>query len=74
MKELTKKDMVEGPEAFDRFDSLVGKVMAVPREEILKRAAAHKKRVDRRGNKRGPKPKQRDVSPDSSVTFPPTAA
>lgn len=64
MKELTKKDLVEGPEAFERFDALVGKVMSVPRKEILKRHAEHKKRVAKSGNKRGPKPKQPDASRD----------
>lgn len=58
MKELPNKDMVEGDEAFKRFDALVGKVMAVPREEILRRDAEHKRTVHLRGKKRGPKPKQ----------------
>lgn len=57
MKELTKKDMVEGPEAFKRFDALVGKVLSVPREEILKRDAEHKRTTHLRGKKRGPKPR-----------------
>ncbi|MBV9301880.1 MAG: hypothetical protein JOY62_13960 [Acidobacteriaceae bacterium] len=64
MKELAKKDMVEGEEAFERFDALVGKVMAVPRKEILRRDAAYKKRAAKNINKRGPKPKRRDVSRD----------
>ncbi|MGA8030114.1 MAG: hypothetical protein WB992_23450 [Bryobacteraceae bacterium] len=58
MEELAKKDMVEGPEAFERFDSLVGKVLSVPREKILERHAEHKRTVHLRGKKRGPKPKQ----------------
>ena len=58
MKELPKKDMVEGKEAFERFDALVGKVLSVPREEILRRDAEHKRTVHLRGKKRGPKPKQ----------------
>jgi hypothetical protein len=62
MKELTKKDMVEGKEAFKRFDALVGKVLSVPREEILRRDAEHKATAHLRGAKRGPKPKQRDAS------------
>lgn len=57
MKELTKKDMVEGPEAFRRFDALVGKVLSVPKEKILERHAEHKRTAHLRGKKRGPKPK-----------------
>lgn len=57
MDELTKKDLVEGKEAFRRFDALVGKVLAVPRKEILQRDAKHKKTVHLRGKKRGPKPR-----------------
>jgi len=64
MKELPKKEMVEGPEAFKRFDALVGKVLSVSHEEILKRHAKHKATTHLRGKKRGPKPKQHDVSPD----------
>lgn len=57
MEELTKKDLVEGKEAFKRFDALVEKVLSVPREEILRRDAEHKRTVHLRGKKRGPKPK-----------------
>jgi hypothetical protein len=64
MDELLNKDLIEGPEAFKRFDKLVGKVLSVPREEILRRDAAHKKRVSASGKKRGPKPKQPEASPD----------
>ena len=64
MDELARKDLVEGKEAFRRFDALVGKVLAVPREEILQRDAKHKKTVHLRGKKRGPKPKQHFVSRD----------
>lgn len=59
MDELAKKDLVEGQEAFDRFDKLVGKVLSVPREEILRRDAEHKRTAHLRGNKRGPKPKRK---------------
>ncbi|MBV8897475.1 MAG: hypothetical protein JO051_13265 [Acidobacteriaceae bacterium] len=58
MDELLKKDLVEGPEAFERFDALVGKVLSVPRDEILRRDAKHKQTSHLRGKKRGPKPKQ----------------
>jgi hypothetical protein len=58
MKELAKKDLVESEEAFQRFDALVGKVLSVPRKEILRRDAEHKKRADANPNKRGPKRKR----------------
>jgi len=58
MEELTKKDMVEGREAFERFDSLVSQVLSVPRGKILERHAEHKRTTHLRGKKRGPKPKQ----------------
>jgi hypothetical protein len=63
MDELLRKDLVEGPEAFERFDALVGKVLSVPRKEILRRDAEHKRRSALSGKKRGPKPKKPDVSP-----------
>ncbi len=64
MDELLKKDLVEGQKAFDRFDALVGKVLSVPREEILRRDTEHKRTAHLRGKKRGPKPKQQAVSRD----------
>jgi hypothetical protein len=67
MDELTKKDLVEGKEAFRRFDALVGKVLSVPREEVLRRDAKHKGTVHLRGKKRGPKPKQPGAFPDPAV-------
>jgi hypothetical protein len=63
MDELLRKDLVEGPEAFERFDALVGKVLSVPRQEILRRDAAYKKRSAMSGKKRGPKPKKPVASP-----------
>lgn len=70
MDELSKKDLVEGEEAFERFDLLVGKVLSVPREEILRRHAEHKKRSIESGNKRGPLGQdqvRRQVSSDPEV-------
>ncbi len=57
MEELTKKNLVEGKEALKRFDALVGKVLSVPREEILRRDAEHKQRSAQNPKKRGPKTK-----------------
>ncbi len=44
-------------EEFDRFDSLIRKVIAVPRAEIQRRLAEHKRESDANPNKRGPKKK-----------------
>jgi hypothetical protein len=68
MDELLRKDQVEGEEAFQRFDALVGKVMSVPVAEIRRRDAEHKRTVHLRGKKRGPKPKNDDSRvPDADV-------
>lgn len=67
MDELAKKDLVQGKEAFRRFDALVGKVLSVPREEVLRRDAKHKGTVHLRGKKRGPKPKPPVASPGAAV-------
>ena len=57
MDELAKKDLLEGPKAFERFDALVGKVLSVPKDEILRRDTKHKQTAHLRGKKRGPKAK-----------------
>lgn len=57
MDELLNKDIAEGPEAFDRFDALVGKVLTVSREDLARREERHKRTAHLRGKKRGPKPK-----------------
>lgn len=49
--------MVEGPEAFTRFENAMKKVLSVPKGEIQKRIEEHKKEAALNPNKRGPKPK-----------------
>jgi hypothetical protein len=44
-------------EEFDRFDALIRRVIAVPRAEIQRRLAEHKRESDANPNKRGPKKK-----------------
>jgi len=56
---IIKSELNEGPEAFARFDALVGKVLSVPREEILRREAEYKKQSALNPRRRGPKPRQR---------------
>jgi hypothetical protein len=48
---------IEGPEAFQRFDALVRKVLSVPHEEIMRREAEYKRQSAMNPNRRGPKPK-----------------
>jgi hypothetical protein len=55
-------ELNEGQEAFDCFDALVGKVLSVPHEAILRREAEHKKQSAFNPNKRSPKPKKKAVS------------
>jgi hypothetical protein len=50
-------EMIEGPEAFTRFDALVRKVLSVPHEEIMRREAEYKRQSAMNPNRRGPKPK-----------------
>ena len=49
--------LIEGPEATQRFDSLVRKVLSVPHREIMRREAAYKLQSIANPNRRGPKPK-----------------
>lgn len=54
----------EGPEAFERFDALVGAVLAVPHSLLERRQRAYRKKVDANPNRRGPK---RKVTPSASL-------
>jgi hypothetical protein len=50
-----KPEYIEGPEAFQRFDSLMTALVAVPRSEIEKRERAYRKQAETNPKKRGPK-------------------
>lgn len=52
-------EMVEGPEAFTRFEKAMKKIIAVPHSVIQKRIEEHRKEAALNPNKRGPKPKTR---------------
>lgn len=59
--------LIEGHEAFTRFDLAIGKLLSVPRAEILRREAAYKAKAALNPRKRGPKPKQPSTSPGPDV-------
>ena len=50
-------DMVEGPEAFKRFEAAMKKVVAVPRAVVQQRIEEQRKQAQANPNKRGPKKK-----------------
>jgi hypothetical protein len=51
--------MVEGPEAYTRFETAMKKVLSVPHSVIQKRIEKHRKEAALNPNKRGPKQKLR---------------
>jgi hypothetical protein len=52
-------EMVEGPEAWKRFEGAVKGVLSVSHSEIQRRIAEHQKEAANNPNRRGPKRKAR---------------
>ena len=52
-----KPEMIEGPEAFQRFRDGMKAVLAVPRSTIQRRIEEHREQAAKNPNRRGPKPK-----------------
>ena len=56
----TKVEMIEGSEAYRRFETAMRSVLAVPRSVVQARIEEHKRKADlnpkKRGAKRKPKP------------------
>jgi hypothetical protein len=51
-------EMIEGPQAFTRFQNAMKAILAVPHAEVQKRIEAHRKEAAKNPNRRGPKPKR----------------
>jgi hypothetical protein len=66
MKTATR-EMIEGPEAFTRFDTTIKSILSVPREELQRREAEYKAKAALNPRKRGPKPKPKSASPVRSA-------
>jgi hypothetical protein len=62
-----KPEYIEGPEAWNRFQGAMKKVLAVPHAEIQRRIAEQRAQADKNPNKRGPK---RKVRPSASPVPP----
>jgi len=52
-------EMVEGPEAFERFNNAMKTVIAVPHSVIKQRIEEHRRQAALNPNRRGPKPKMK---------------
>ena len=50
-------EMIEGPEAFTRFEKVMKQVLSVPHSEIKRRIEEHRKEAALNPKKRGPKNK-----------------
>jgi hypothetical protein len=51
------QDMIEGPEAYKRFETAMKAVIAVPRAKVQAQIEEHKKQSALNPNRRGPKRK-----------------
>ena len=52
-------EMIEGKEAFTRFDTTMRALLAVSHDELARREKAYKEQAAKNPNKRGPKPKRK---------------
>ena len=54
---MKSAEYIEGPEAAARMDAALKTLLSIPREEMLKREAAYKAKVEAKPTRRGPKRK-----------------
>jgi len=57
MKPKSEPEPVNGPEAWAKFQSVMRRIITVPREEMQRREAEYRKQSLANPNRRGPKPK-----------------
>jgi len=55
-------EMIEGPEAFTRFQNAMKAIITVPHSEIKKKIEEHRKQSALNPNRRGPKPNRKRAS------------
>ena len=68
MSKSRAPEMIEGPEAFERFNRTMKAVVAVPHSAIKQRVEEHRKQSALNPNRRGPKRKAKpSASPDAAV-------
>ncbi len=54
------------PTEYDKFTSLVDRVLAVPHSVIKQRVEEHRKQAAQNPNRPGPKPKRKNIKPSAS--------
>ena len=59
MSTTRQAELIEGPEAFKRFEDAMRKVLTVPHAVIQRKIEEHRAESDRNPKKRGPKRKTR---------------
>jgi hypothetical protein len=57
MKKASTPELIEGPEAYKRFENAMRAVIAVPHAVIQKRIEEQRKQAALNPRRRGPKPK-----------------
>jgi len=57
MVAMKSPEMIEGPEAYKRFDAMVDSLLSVPRKTIARREKAYRKKAAANPRASGRKPK-----------------
>ena len=52
-----KPELLEGPEAFKQFDNVMGAILSVSHNELLRREKEYQRQAKRNAHRRGPKKK-----------------